>query len=162
MNVNVKATDAAATPAHRLGSKSDFWKRVQLALIRRGYLQPGDDTGVYDRKTKTAVYRYQIDRSERHFWAFHMPLVADGKVGPETLGRLIPPTIMLGSKGPHVVLLQEILIADEYSPGVPDGDFGPETEAAVKDFQRENHDYDDSPLDPDGVVGIRTWVALWS
>lgn len=162
MNVNVKATDAATASAHRLGSKSDFWKKVQIALIRRYYLESGDDTGVYDRKTQTAVYRYQTDRSEGQFWAFHMPLVVDGKVGSETLGRLLPPAVMLGSKGPHVRLLQDILIADGYSPGIPDGDFGPNTEAAVKDFQRDNYDYDGNPLDPDGVIGTRMWVALWS
>jgi peptidoglycan hydrolase-like protein with peptidoglycan-binding domain len=36
----------------------------------------------------------------------------------------------------------------------PDGFFGPETEAALRQFQKA-HD-----LVPDGIVGQKTWVAL--
>ncbi|MER6781601.1 MULTISPECIES: peptidoglycan-binding domain-containing protein [unclassified Streptomyces] len=41
-------------------------------------------------------------------------------------------------------------------PGFIDGIFGSKTDDYVKEFQRRSH------LDPDGVVGPRTWEALIS
>lgn len=61
------------------------------------------------------------------------------------------PTLRKGSKGPDVVTLQTAL-------GVKpiDGDFGPITETAVKNFQT------DEGLTADGVVGPLTWAAIES
>jgi hypothetical protein len=65
---------------------------------------------------------------------------------PSTSGR---PTISRGDSGYHVVTVQECLQA------VPiDGDFGPITETAVKDYQGRHS------LDVDGIVGPMTWGAL--
>lgn len=63
------------------------------------------------------------------------------------------PTIKKGSKGEAVELLQELLVVKGYVL-VIDGDFGPKTEAAVKDFQNKQH------LKVDGIVGPLTWNAL--
>ena len=58
------------------------------------------------------------------------------------------PTLRRGAKGEPVERIQTIL-------GITvDGDFGPKTEAAVRQFQRDNH------LVPDGIVGPLTWAAL--
>jgi len=43
-----------------------------------------------------------------------------------------------------------------WDPGAVDGDFGPQTEMAVKNFQK------DLTLTIDGIVGEITWRALWS
>ncbi len=59
-----------------------------------------------------------------------------------------------GSKGAHVTSLQNRLKALGFNPGAADGDFGPKTTAAVKDFQRK------AGLSADGVVGPKTWAAL--
>lgn len=60
------------------------------------------------------------------------------------------PLLKLGSKGDDVCEVQKIL-------GVKvDGDFGKATEAAVINFQIENH------LDADGKVGPETWAAFAS
>ncbi len=59
----------------------------------------------------------------------------------------------LGSKGVGVYALQYLLRAEGYTLGI-DGTFGPETEAAVKDFQSARS------LQSDGVVGEKTWTAL--
>jgi peptidoglycan hydrolase-like protein with peptidoglycan-binding domain len=41
-----------------------------------------------------------------------------------------------------------------YKAGTPDGVFGPKTELAVKNFQKDNR------LFVDGIVGPRTWLKL--
>ncbi|WP_158548801.1 peptidoglycan-binding protein [Blastococcus sp. TF02A-26] len=67
------------------------------------------------------------------------------------------PTLRRGDTGGHVQALQQRLrTAYPAYAGhlVVDGDFGPATEAAVREFQRR------SRLDVDGVVGRNTWRAL--
>ena len=68
------------------------------------------------------------------------------------------PTLKRGSKGEYVTLLQTKLIQRGYSCGATgaDGDFGMNTETAVKAFQK------DSGLVVDGIVGKNTWAALES
>ena len=56
--------------------------------------------------------------------------------------------LKLGSKGKEVEDLQRYLKIKI------DGDFGPKTETAVKNFQKNNK------LTPDGVVGPKTWNAM--
>jgi hypothetical protein len=56
--------------------------------------------------------------------------------------------LRLGSKGELVKSLQRFLKI------VPDGDFGPRTDAAVKTWQANNN------LRPDGIVGPKTWDAM--
>lgn len=66
------------------------------------------------------------------------------------------PTLKRGNKGEYVTLLQTELVNRGYDIGSYgiDGDFGKCTEAAVKQFQRDNG------LDADGIVGQKTWDAL--
>lgn len=66
------------------------------------------------------------------------------------------PTLKRGSKGEYVSLLQTKLVNKGYSVGSYgiDGDFGSATLKAVQQFQRDNG------LDPDGIVGKKTWAAL--
>ncbi|MGB7605591.1 MAG: RHS repeat-associated core domain-containing protein [Lutisporaceae bacterium] len=59
-----------------------------------------------------------------------------------------------GSKSNNVIVLQQQLIDAGYTYIVADGDFGPLTEKAVKNFQIKNG------LTPDGVVGYNTNKAL--
>ena len=79
---------------------------------------------------------------------------SDGKDGQEPTQTL--PTLKKGMKGEYVKLLQTKLVNKGYSVGSYgiDGDFGSATLRAVQQFQRDNG------LDPDGVVGTRTWAAL--
>jgi len=65
-------------------------------------------------------------------------------------------TLSRGSEGAEVKTLQARLLALGYALpryGV-DGDFGPETEKAVRAYQRARG------LDVDGIVGPQTWAAL--
>src|SRR5262245_8723539 len=58
------------------------------------------------------------------------------------------PTLRRGDSGPLVRKLQELL-------GIfVDGEFGPRTEAAMREFQRQHQ------LVPDGIIGPKTWAIL--
>ena len=65
------------------------------------------------------------------------------------------PTIRQGSSGSVVRVLQQLLNFKGLSLKV-DGEFGPGTQEAVKDFQRINN------LPGDGIVDAQTWHHLIS
>lgn len=93
-------------------------------------------------------------------------LNADGIAGPLTAAKidvaLTPapaarPVIKRGSKGQAVAELQARLAANYplYARNLKaDGDFGPATDAAVREFQRR------AGLTVDGIVGAQTWKRL--
>lgn len=64
------------------------------------------------------------------------------------------PTIKRGMSSDTVKYLQQKLYAKLYDTRGFDGDFGPNTETAVKAFQRENG------LLADGIVGPKTWAKI--
>lgn len=70
--------------------------------------------------------------------------------------KVVLPTLRRGDKGEKVAYLQKLLMDRGYA--LPkygaDGDYGKETEAAVKAFQR------DCGLTQDGVTGPKTWAML--
>lgn len=63
-----------------------------------------------------------------------------------------------GMSGGDVKSLQRLLFANGYSVGKSgdDGDFGPDTEKAVKNYQK------DHGLDQDGIAGEKTLTELWN
>gem|GEM_PF-1008867 len=128
------------------GSRGTEVMALQTAL-RDGGLSVAED-GVYGPQTASAVRTFQI----RH------GLNGDGRVGLATAEALVashlPTSVLrLGSQGAAVDAVQSLLVMDGASL-VADGKFGPQTEAAVKGFQRD-HD-----LAVDGVVGAKTWAGL--
>jgi peptidoglycan hydrolase-like protein with peptidoglycan-binding domain len=83
----------------------------------------------------------------------------------ERLGQDAPPAVappasddpvllQFGDSGPAVRRLQRALRRAGESPSRIDGIFGRNTERALRDFQRSR------ALDPDGIAGPRTWLAL--
>lgn len=64
------------------------------------------------------------------------------------------PMLRRGTHGEPVSALQRRLKELGFDPGPVDGEFGPQTEAAVMAFQRQAN------LEADGVVGPRTWRNL--
>lgn len=62
--------------------------------------------------------------------------------------------LKFGSTGPEVIKLQQRLRDKGFNPGAIDGDFGENTQAAVRAFQRA------VGLKDDGIVGIKTLTAL--
>jgi peptidoglycan hydrolase-like protein with peptidoglycan-binding domain len=150
----------ATHPTIQRGSKGAAVTEAQQELLARGYsVGPSGADGIFGNHTFAAVVNYQTDRSAGHFWALTFPLAVDGIVGPQTWGRLDPDTIRKGDKGTGVRLAQSILKdsgVPTWDPGAIDGDFGPQTELAVKNFQT------DMGLTADGIVGENTWRALRS
>lgn len=62
--------------------------------------------------------------------------------------------LRIGSSGPLVEFLQNILTYLNLYSGIIDGIFGASTRDSVIQFQKQNR------LTPDGIVGSRTWFAL--
>ena len=60
--------------------------------------------------------------------------------------------IRKGSKGEEVSMWQSFLGSRKYKIAA-DGDFGPNTDRATRDFQKKNS------LDADGIVGPKTYEA---
>ncbi|NES64081.1 MAG: peptidoglycan-binding protein [Okeania sp. SIO2D1] len=131
-------------PVLRNGSNGSDVTLVQRLLNNAGYGSLVED-GIFGSRTDTAVKEFQKDRN----------LTVDGVVGSQTWKALLPPTIARGSRGNDVERLQMTLNEMGYSL-VRDGIFGSNTEAAVKEFQK------DSRLEVDGIVGPLTWYALMS
>jgi peptidoglycan hydrolase-like protein with peptidoglycan-binding domain len=150
-----------ARPTIMRGSTGQAVKDAQQNLADRGYpVGPTGVDGIFGNHTYHAVIRYQTDRATGEFWALSLPLAIDGIVGPQTWARLAPDTVKKNDSGAGVRLLQSILkdFADpNLDPGPVDGNFGPQTETAVKNFQTL---VSISPAN--GVVDSKTWMYLWS
>ncbi|MCM1182207.1 MAG: LysM peptidoglycan-binding domain-containing protein [Roseburia sp.] len=167
--------------ALRVGSRGLDVQTVQTYLnrIRRNYPAiPAitDETGVFGNSTNAAVAKFQS--------IFN--LTPDGIVGKATWYKLsslytavtrlaeldsegtalgigtVPPSAVLrqGSRGQDVITLQYLLnMIAEFYPYVPrisqDGIFGSGTRQAVIAFQQLLQ------LNPDGIVGVNTWNALY-
>jgi peptidoglycan hydrolase-like protein with peptidoglycan-binding domain len=143
-------------PVLQQGSTGPAVVVLQTALRNSGF-DPGPIDGIFGPKTNAAVLAFQKSKG----------LVVDGIVGPKTWAALgvpctsppppppnICPTLRLGSTGPDVRRLQQLLIANGFSPGAVDGIFGSKTQAAVMAFQKSKG------LVVDGIVGVKTWTAL--
>jgi peptidoglycan hydrolase-like protein with peptidoglycan-binding domain len=113
-------------------------------------LSPANITGTFDSETEQAVKDFQQGAG----------LTVDGIVGPQTWHALPAdpdtPTLSRGASGNSVIALQNGLKkygTSATDPGPVDGDFGPQTEGAVKAYQQ------DRGIHVDGIVGDQTWWA---
>ena len=138
----------------------------------------GNDDVIEDSGTKTGVIKSKITDSKWTWWGEKKGMEFDVKDGEVVLPAETPenganqpsdpaddktdtqtlPTLRKGDKGDSVRYLQTLLMERGYDLGKwgVDGDFGNQTETAVKRFQR---DWD---LTQDGVVGKKTWDTLLS
>ena len=138
----------------RTGDRGPAVEDIQRRLLLLGYeLGPSGVDGVFAGHTLAALERFQAERG----------LHADGMVGDVTWAALVDATFTLGDRAlylrlPHmhgrdVRVLQEALGALGF-PCRADGIFGPRTESAVRDFQRN------VALPADGITGANTVEAL--
>ena len=149
LGVNYIPRDLNNYPTLRVGSRGNFVRILQYLLNYFGANLSVD--GVFGIGTQRAVQDFQRRNK----------LTADGIVGRNTWSKLLnlnPSSEVLkrGDKSSAVTFVQRILLSYLYPITNIDGDFGPETERAVRAFQSENN------LGVDGIVGRNTWQALFS
>jgi peptidoglycan hydrolase-like protein with peptidoglycan-binding domain len=131
-------------PLFRNGDEGPEVYAIQWLLRAQGYNLSVD--GQFGAQTRSRVIAFQGDQG----------LAADGIVGPNTWGALVDlPLVNENDNGPAVRAVQHLLSEKfGYNSVAVDGDFGPITDDAVRDFQSA---YD---LQVDGIVGPNTWQAL--
>lgn len=141
----------------RLGDRGDTVTELKGRLTALGLLAPGDlgTPEEYDGALERAVRAFQQQRG----------LTADGVVGPSTYRALEEARWRLGDRvlvhlpgglqaGDDVITLQRQLLGLGFKTGRVDGRFGPTTEGAVREFQRN------IGVPADGTCGPATLKAL--
>lgn len=72
------------------------------------------------------------------------------------------PLLKKGSNGSYVKILQEQLQRNGFYKGPVDGDFGQNTHDAVVYYQQTHLGENKKPLTVDGIVGTKTWWAIFN
>ncbi len=135
----------------------DVWVlQNRLASTKKKYAAAlgGPADSIYGPKTRAAVRLFQQDNG----------LTVDGIVGKNTFNKLFRQTFMGGrylqqgvferNKGYDVYFLQSNLKKLGFNPGALDGKFGPNTDAALRAFQKS------VGISQDGVAGPQTYYRL--
>ena len=136
----------------RPGMHGPVVRELQDRLTQAGFTTEAD--GTYAGATERAVRTFQDARG----------LLVDGICGPETWGALVESSYRLGDRllylrrpmlrGDDVAELQRQLNGLGFDAGREDGILGPETEAALRQFQR------DAGLVTDATCGPETVATL--
>lgn len=137
------------------GARGPAVEDIQKRLLKLGYdLGPTGVDGVFLGMTREAVIEFQTRQN----------LAEDGVVGSASWAALVDATFTFGDRmlylrlphlhGHDVQVLQHALSTLGFTCGDPDGIFGPFTERAVREFQRN------SGQSADGIVGPETVGSL--
>jgi N-acetylmuramoyl-L-alanine amidase len=144
------------TPRYRRGDRSPAVSDIRSRLALLGLVeQTATDSECFDDELDRAVRAFQQQRG----------LFADGVVDPATYRVLDEARWRLGDRlltflpgsvlaGDDVMALQQRLLDLGFKVGRVDGRFGPQTELAVREFQRN------VGVPPDGTCGPATLKAL--
>jgi peptidoglycan hydrolase-like protein with peptidoglycan-binding domain len=144
-------TIVVAMPASSASAASAEVAALQVAMRQLG-LYPHPVDGITGPWTRSAVRAFQGRKQ----------LVVDGVPGPQTrralghLGRPLLGTRLMrrGDRGWDVAALQFLLRSRGFGQGGLDGVFGPNTDIAVRGFQRV------ARIGVDGIAGSATLAAL--
>lgn len=141
---------APAVPTLGPGAQGSAVAALQTVLSAQGFAS-GPPDGHDGPRTTQAVSGFEQAAG----------LSVDGRAGPAVIRTLLDryasaaPVLSQGASGSAVLDLQSLLTADGFRCSL-DGRFGPATRSAVQDLQRSRG------LSADGVVGPRTWQAVFS
>ena len=150
-----------APAVYRLGDRGRAVSEIRSRLALLG-LPGAQETG--GRHTDPDAFDEPLDQAVRAFQQLR-GLAADGIVGPSTYRVLEEARWRLGDRlltyvagnvlaGDDVLALQQRLLDLGFQVGKIDGRFGPQTERAVRDFQRN------VGVPPDGTCGPATLKSL--
>jgi peptidoglycan hydrolase-like protein with peptidoglycan-binding domain len=145
------SVNTAIDPVLQLGSQGASVRTLQALLNQQlGSRQQVVVDGIFGTSTKGAVelvqYRFLLDR--------------DGVVGTKTWQALRTnvlletPVLRRGSSGDLVKRVQQVLKDGNFYKGAIDGNFGAQTEDAIKSLQK------DRKLVVDGILGTQTWQTI--
>jgi len=131
---------ASNWPVQQVGSKGEDVRTAQHLLTQHGH--PVTIDGIFGPMTEGAVQAFQSAHG----------LASDGIVGVQTWPALLI-QVFSGSGG-HAVLAAQRQLRSQGWRLADDGDFGPQTDRSVRDFQVARK------LAADGIVGPMTWQTL--
>lgn len=143
------------SPALRHGDCGPEIADLRARLDRLGLLRNTPGTDTFDDEVHAAIRAFQQERG----------LAVDGIVGPQTLRHLEEARWQLGDRalsytpghlmrGDDVAILQRQLQNLGFDTGRIDGIFGPQTDNALREFQRS------VGVTADGTAGVETFKAL--
>ncbi len=138
----------------RRGTRGPVIEELHQRLAAAGLPLQGDPAAFFGASTEETVRVFQRSRE----------IQVDGICGPDTWAALAEQRFRLGDRllatrrpnlrGDDVRELQERLNSLGFDPGRVDGIFGPTTEVALLQFQR------DAAITPDGICGPATTLHL--
>ncbi|MFP3881548.1 MAG: peptidoglycan-binding protein [Actinomycetota bacterium] len=139
---------------YRVGDEGPAVRDIQDRLAALGFEPGADKRSEFGEGTAAAVTEFQKAKG----------LDVDGIVGPDTWRSLYEAGYRLGDRlifmrrpmirGEDVAELQSRLNSLGFDSGKVDGIFGPNTEAAVVDFQHNRHLAEDGKVGPEVVTEI--------
>lgn len=139
---------------YRVGDEGPAVRDIQDRLAALGFDPGADERAQFGQGTAAAVTEFQKAKG----------LDVDGIVGPDTWRSLYEAGYRLGDRllfmrrpmirGEDVAELQSRLNSLGFDSGKVDGIFGPNTEAAVIDFQHNRHLAEDGKVGPEVVTEI--------
>lgn len=140
---------------YRVGDTGESVRDIQDRLEGLGISSDPDPRGEFAQGTQRAVRQFQESRR----------LAVDGIVGPDTWRALYEAGYRLGDRllflrrpmlrGEDVAELQSRFNGLGFDAGKVDGIFGPDTQRAVLDFQRNRHLAEDGKAGPEVITELK-------